>query len=202
MARPREFDHDAALDKAVELFRAKGFAGTSTDDLRTAMGLGRQSLYNTFGDKRTLYLQALSAYHRRTVDAHIGRLRSLPSPLDGIRAMLLGLIVDDRAERERGCMGVGAASEFGTNDAELAELQNKAGAALHRQLVERIDEASALGEIDPRLDADQTAFFIQTTMNGLQLAARAGAPADMLRAAAEFAVDRLQAPLDRDRPQS
>lgn len=93
MARPREFDHDAALDKTVEFFRAKGSAGTSTDDLRTAMGLGRQSLCNTFGDKWTLYLQALSAYHRRTVDAHIGRLRSLPSPLDGIRAMLLGLIV-------------------------------------------------------------------------------------------------------------
>lgn len=79
---------------------------------------------------------------------------------------------------------------------------NKAGAALHRQLVQRIDEASAIGEIDPRPDADQTAFFIQTTMNGLQLAARAGGRADMLRAAAEFAVDRLRAWLDRGGPQS
>ncbi|WP_155737462.1 TetR/AcrR family transcriptional regulator, partial [Agrobacterium tumefaciens] len=62
MARPREFDRDAALEKALRVFWSKGFAATSTDDLREAMGIGRQSLYGAFGDKRKLYLEALDAY--------------------------------------------------------------------------------------------------------------------------------------------
>ncbi|WP_426421189.1 TetR/AcrR family transcriptional regulator [Bradyrhizobium genosp. A] len=195
MARPRQFDHEAALNEAIKVFWAKGFAGTSTDDLRNAMGLGRQSLYNAFGDKRQLYLEALSAYHRRTITSHINHLNSSSSPLAGIRAMLLGVIAKDRTERELGCMGVAAASEFGTRDPELTELQGKAGAVLQARLVERVGEALASGEIDPLVEAEEGAFFIQMTMNGLQLAARAGAPADMLRAMARFAIDRLQARL-------
>jgi AcrR family transcriptional regulator len=200
VARPRQFDREAALDEAIKVFWAKGFAGASTDDLRKAMGLGRQSLYNAFGDKRQLYLEALSAYHRRTIGLHIGRLYSSPSPLEGIRTMLLGLVVEDEVERGLGCMGVGAVSEFGTRDTELAELQSQAGAALHARLVDRVREALAGGEIDPQVDPEQGAVFIETTMNGLQLAARAGASADMLRAMAGFTVLRLRARLAPDEP--
>jgi TetR/AcrR family transcriptional repressor of nem operon len=59
MARPREFDREEALERATGVFWAKGYASTSTDDLLTAMGIGRQSLYNAFQDKRALYLEAL-----------------------------------------------------------------------------------------------------------------------------------------------
>ncbi len=112
--------------------------------------------------------------------------------------MLVRLIAEDQAERELGCMGVGAVSEFGTRDKELAELQSKAGAALHARLVERVGEALADGEIDPQVDAEEGALFIEMTMNGLQLAARAGASADVLCAMAGFTIDRLQARLAPD----
>ncbi|TPN34676.1 TetR/AcrR family transcriptional regulator [Mesorhizobium sp. B2-3-3] len=195
MARPRQFDHDAALNEAIKVFWIKGYAGTSTDDLRKAMGLGRQSLYNAFGDKRQLYLEALSAYLRRTISTHLDRLSSSSSPLAGIRALLLGVIAEDQFERELGCLGVASASEFGTRDHELAQLQSKAGAALSARLIERVGEATASGEIDPQVNAEDGAFFIQMTMNGLQLAARAGAPVNVLRTMADFAVERLQARL-------
>lgn len=61
MVRPREFDRGEALQRAMRVFWAKGFAATSTDDLVQAMGIGRQSLYNAFGDKKRLYLEALDA---------------------------------------------------------------------------------------------------------------------------------------------
>jgi TetR/AcrR family transcriptional repressor of nem operon len=57
MVRPREFDRDEALDRATRAFWAKGYASTSTEDLLAAMNIGRQSLYNAFGDKRKLYLE-------------------------------------------------------------------------------------------------------------------------------------------------
>lgn len=195
MARPRQFDRDIALDAAIRMFWTKGFAGTSTDDLRAAMGLGRQSLYNAFGDKRQLYLEALSSYHRRSIGAHIRRLDSSPSPIAGIRAMLLGVIAQDAVERDLGCMGVSATSEFGVRDAELSELQAQAGIALRARLVERVGEALALEEIDLAIDAEKATLFIQVTMNGLQLASRGGAQVDALQAIAEFAIDRLKAKL-------
>jgi TetR/AcrR family transcriptional repressor of nem operon len=71
MARPREFDREEALERATGVFWAKGYASTSTDDLLTAMGIGRQSLYNAFQDKRALYLEALERYQRTTTAGHL-----------------------------------------------------------------------------------------------------------------------------------
>src|ERR1700688_3610788 len=59
MARPKEFDQERALHRAISIFSQKGFAATSTDDLMRAMDVGRQSMYDTFGDKRALCLKAL-----------------------------------------------------------------------------------------------------------------------------------------------
>ena len=62
MPRPKSFDEDAVLAQAVELFRARGYEGTSLADLESHLGLGRQSLYNTFGDKQALYIKAMERY--------------------------------------------------------------------------------------------------------------------------------------------
>src|SRR5260221_11057894 len=74
MARPREFDREEALERATAVFWAKGYASTSTDDLLSAMGIARQSLYNAFQDKRALYLEALERYQRTTIAGHLQRL--------------------------------------------------------------------------------------------------------------------------------
>lgn len=192
MARPREFDRDAALDQAIRVFWAKGFAATSTDDLIRAMGIGRQSLYNAFGDKQALYREALAAYQRGTISGHLRRIDSSASPIEGLYALLHGLTPQDDAERALGCMGVGSVSEFGTGDAALAEQRDKAGTLLGVRIADRIREGQGAGEIDPALDPGQAAAFIQMTMTGLQLAARGGAGAEDLAAMARFAVDRLR----------
>ena len=192
MARPREFDRELALERATGVFWAKGYASTSTEDLLGAMGIGRQSLYNAFGDKRALYLEALERYQRATTSGHLQRLRAPVSPLAGVKALLLGLIVKNAGRRAMGCMGVGAVSEFGAGDPALAELRAKVGAVLLSCLVERLREGQARGEIDPAMDVEEAARFVQMTMTGLQLAARSGASAEGLRALAHFAVDRLK----------
>ncbi|SDP16899.1 transcriptional regulator, TetR family [Phyllobacterium sp. OV277] len=192
MARPREFDRELALERATRVFWAKGYASTSTEDLLVAMRIGRQSLYNAFGDKRALYLEALERYQRGTTSGHLQRLKGPSSPLAGIEALLLGLIAEDDGQRAMGCMGVGAASEFGTGDPALVELRAKVVPVLFSSLVERLHEGQARGEIDLAMNVEDAASFIQMTMTGLQLAARSGAGVDALHALAHFAVDRLK----------
>jgi TetR/AcrR family transcriptional repressor of nem operon len=192
MARPREFDRDEALERATCVFWAKGYASTSTDELIAAMGIGRQSLYNTFQDKRALYLEALESYSRTTNAGHLQRLNGAASPIAGVKALLLGLISDDDDTRARGCMGVGAICEFGSTDPDIAALRSKASPALYRRLMERLKEGQAAGEIDRSLNCATAATFIQMTMQSIQLAARGGLDAMSLRAQARFVVERLK----------
>ena len=74
MARTKEFDVDAALDRAIELFWAQGYEATSLNDLLDHMEIGRQSLYDTFGDKHALFLAALDRYRAKMVALFLGPL--------------------------------------------------------------------------------------------------------------------------------
>jgi TetR/AcrR family transcriptional repressor of nem operon len=156
------------------------------------MNIGRQSLYNAFGDKRKLYLEALERYQRESNASHLKRLNSGASPLGGIEALLLSLISDDDSVRALGCMGVSAVCEFGVADPELVMLRSKVGPRLFRRLVERIREGQACGEVDLAIDAREAAAFLQMTMQGIQLGARAGGDAKSLRALARFAINRFR----------
>ena len=194
MARPREFDRDLALKRAVSVFWAKGYCAASTEDLLQAMEIGRQSMYAAFGDKRRLYVEALERYQQDSVAGHIERLRSSASPIAGIEALLVDLVPADDEARRLGCMGVGSAAEFGATDAELTALRARSGAVLHEALVRALQAAQQVGEIDRTLDVERAAAFVQTTMQGVQLAARSGADFTNLRDIVLFAVERLRAP--------
>lgn len=193
MVRPREFDRDEALDRAMRVFWVKGYSATSTDDLLEAMQIGRQSLYNTFGDKRKLYLEALDRYQQRSIAGHIDRLTHASSPIAGIKALFLGLITEDAGSREMGCMGVNSVGEFGASDADVNAIRAAGGKRLKQHLLARIGEAQRIGEIDPQMKADEIALFINATMQSIQLNARAGMAPAALRRIAKFAVERLEA---------
>jgi TetR/AcrR family transcriptional repressor of nem operon len=192
MARPKEFDRDAAVERAMSVFWRKGYAATSTDDLLDAMKIGRQSMYDTFGGKRRLYLEALERYQLESVAGNIGRLRSTASPLAGIEALVVGIIASDKSLRERGCMGVGSIGEFGNTDPDLVTSRAKSGGAQHRALIERLRHAQAANEIEANVDIERAARFVETTMFGLQVAARAGASFQTLRDTAAFAIESLR----------
>jgi TetR/AcrR family transcriptional repressor of nem operon len=192
MARPREFDRDAAVERAMSVFWRKGYAATSTDDLLRAMKIGRQSMYDTFGDKHRLYLEALERYQQESVAENIGRLRSTASPLAGIEAFVIGIIAADKPARERGCMGVGSISEFGTTDPDLVTLRAKSGGAQRGALLERLRHAQTANEIGAKVDIERAARFVETMMFGLQVSAKAGASLQSLHDTAAFAIASLR----------
>lgn len=194
MTRPREFDRDKALSDAMQVFWAKGFAATSTDDLLQAMGIGRQSMYNAFGDKRQLYLDAFNVYLQGSIAAHLKRLDAPASPLEGIANLLAGLAPEEDHLRSLGCMGVCSVGEFGASDVQIADLRSKAAQPLSARLVARLKEGQLGGEVTSSVQAEDAARFIQMSMSGLQVAARSGARAAELATLVSFIVDRLRVP--------
>ncbi|HEY0233995.1 MAG TPA: TetR/AcrR family transcriptional regulator [Afipia sp.] len=176
----------------MSVFWRQGYAATSTEDLLQAMKVGRQSMYDTFGDKRRLYVEALARYQRESTTENIRRLQSTASPLAGVEAMISGLFPSEKAARERGCMGINSISEFGHADLDLNKLRAENGRRQHVALIERLSEAQATGEISKAADLEQAARFVETTMTGLQIAAKAGAGAKDLRDTAAFAINLLK----------
>ena len=192
MGRPKEFDRDAALKGAIEVFWAKGFAGASTDDLTSAMGIGRQSLYDTFGDKRRLYLEALGRYNTDSVADNLADLRSGSSATQAIEKLLLRFANAPEPQRARGCMGVNAICEFGQDDAEVLAVGRASHDLQEGGLIRLLEAGKAAGDVDASVDPKAAAQFIAATLAGLRVQAKAGAPAEMLRDVAAFAVNSLK----------
>ncbi len=191
MARPRAFDRDVALGAALDVFWRNGYEATSTDDLRYAMGIGRQSLYDTFGDKRRVYLEALERYQTRSVDAVVAQLRAGPSPLAAIRSVVSAYASASAEERALGCLGVSAICEFGSADKAVAALGAAAAARLQDAFETALREAVRAGEVRPSLDPHAGALFLQSLLLGLKISAKAGTSPQNLRDVANVAFEGL-----------
>ncbi|QJD89927.1 TetR/AcrR family transcriptional regulator [Duganella dendranthematis] len=191
MARQKEFDRVDTLNKALEVFWQKGYAATSTSDLLEAMQIGRQSLYDTFGDKRTLYLEALARYNEDSVTELLRHLKG-DTPLAAIDNMLQAFASRPKRDNAKGCMGVNAISEFGTSDEEVNALRDASGKRLHRAVEAQLREAASSGEIPADTDTTQATAFVAATLSGMKISAKAGASIATLRAIASFAVQGLR----------
>ena len=192
MARPKEFDRDTALQGAVGVFCDHGYEGTSTEALLRAMGISRQSMYDTFGDKRQLYLEALQRYIADSVSDQIRALNTASSPLKGLEAALHALASKAVAETAPGCLGIGAICEFGRSDKEVATLSDTASRTLLSALERRIVEGKAAGEIGADVDTRAAAQFVTATLTGIKVAARGGASHATLRNIARMAIRSLK----------
>lgn len=193
MGRPKEFDREEALRSAIPVFWEKGFAATSTSDLVKAMGIGRQSLYDTFGDKRVLFLEALRAYNTDSVAGVVKRLRRGPTPLAAIERVLVELAGATEEARALGCMGVNAICELGRSDPEVRAISDSSAKLLEATLKDIVEEGQARGEIDERLNPRAAARFLAATLSGMKVQSKAGASAATLRDVAAFATASLRA---------
>jgi TetR/AcrR family transcriptional repressor of nem operon len=191
MARPKEFDREDVLEEAIKVFADHGFGGTSTDVLLKAMGISRQSMYDTFGDKRQLYLAALQQYSAGSVSEIIRSLNTAPSPLKGLEAALVGFASRGAAEAALGCMGVSSTCEFGRSDPEITVANDASARTLQAALERVIADGQASGEVGSDVDVRTAARFIGVTLAGMKVAARSGASASALRGIARMAIRSL-----------
>lgn len=187
MARPKEFDSEQALDAAIGVFREHGYEGTSAGMLTEAMKIGRQSLYDTFGDKWRLYCASVRRYADAEGQAHLAALRGGGRTIDGIEAMI-GRVV---AEARKPCLGVGSVCEFGRARPDLTEIHEAAGRVLQAAIIGRLREAQAAGDIARDLDLDHASAFLLANIAGLRIAARGGAGDGELMALGRLALRAL-----------
>ena len=174
MGRPREFDFDAALERAMQVFWAKGYESASLDDLCAATGLGRSSLYAAFGDKHRLFLRALARYEQAGA-ARLADALARPLPINEALAAFLSGVIDNivAGPGRRGCL-------IGNSAAELARSDREAGARVRRSLGrveatfrEALARAKARGEVAADADVAALARFLTAGVQGLRLVGKA-----------------------------
>ena len=197
--RPRSFDEDSVLDRAIELFWRDGYASTSLQALLDHMGISRQSLYNTFGDKRRLFLAALDRYIDQKGDAMLAELEAPDSGYESIRGFFTGL--RERAagtcSTPRICMIARGSMELAGDDAEVRERVQCHFERVHQAFRHTLDNAMAKGEIDP-VDTDAVARHFTATLNGLAVMHKAGVAPEGLGAAVKVALSVLRPRLVAD----
>src|SRR5260370_35043936 len=192
MARHKEFNRDKALDSALATFRKNGFGATTTDDLRRAMGIGRQSFYDTFKGKRKTYLEALRKYNSDRVYGYFEIFRQSGSPLKALEGMLTSISVESPKDRALSCLGVSSICEFGSSDAEISSINGAAASSLQSVLGKLILEAKNKKEIRSSLDPKKTALYLLSVFSVMRVNARAGASPEELNAIAAIAIDGLR----------
>lgn len=186
MPRPKSFDEAAVLDQAVQLFRERGYEGTSLADLETHLGLGRQSLYNAFGDKQALFLKALERYKRAVTESASAHLNPSGAGLDAIRAFFRATVECLTAPGPRhACLLASTIVERGSQDADALLRCNHARADLERAFRRALAHAKTRGELAKDLDVEATATLLVIQGYGLNVLAKTGATAAELTAAVE-----------------
>lgn len=190
MARTKEFDPDAVLQRALELFWERGYEATSMADLVARLGIARASIYATYGGKHELYLKALDRYLRAT-DPEIVEALSQPGPVLPAVRSLVGRYAEQSAGGTLGCMVVNAAVELAARDPETAHLVESSWNTLETALTSALIRARAQGELAPGRDPRSLARFLLVLFQGMRVLGRAPGDASRLRDATTEALTLL-----------
>lgn len=173
MARPRTFEEPAALDAAIGCFWSRGYEATSVRDLAAAMGIGGPSLYNTFTDKRTLFVRALERYMDSATRERITRLEQTLKPKQAIR-QFIGEIVERSVNdpERRGCFLINSALEVAPHDPELGEEIAERLSEIEAFFRRAIKAGQADGSIPTARDARDIGRLLLGVLLGIRVLAR------------------------------
>ncbi|BAU83026.1 tetR family transcriptional regulator [Streptomyces laurentii] len=193
MARTKEFDPDAALQSALELFWARGYEATTMADLVERLGIGRASVYATFGSKHELYLKALERYAENT-DPRILDELSAPGPaLPGVRALVRRFAAEAAADELRltGCLLTNSAAELAPRDPAVGRRVERSWEQLETLLHSALNRARTQGELPPGRDPRALARMLLVLLQGLRVVGKASSDPARVRDAAEQALTLL-----------
>ena len=187
MGRPKEFDEHEALLKAMHLFWVHGYKATSIQDLVDGMGIGRGSLYGTFGGKRALFMRALRHYDRER-EEHMAQLAAEMEPGEAVLATFEGVVDSVLSDGARdGCFLVNTALELSAHDAEIAAVVATGFAeseSFFRMMIERGQASSA---IPNHVNAVAAARALLTLRLGLFVLSRSRPETALLRSVVQQA---------------
>jgi TetR/AcrR family transcriptional regulator, transcriptional repressor for nem operon len=187
--RPREFDVDKALDRAIRVFCERGYHATSIGDLIDAMGIASGSIYKAFHDKRAVFLAAFDRYKSLRNDQVDQVVRTAKSGRERLRDVLAFYADSSRgAEGRRGCLVVGSAVELAVVDREVAARVNGSLARNEAFIADLIRQGQADKSIPGHIDADETARVMVCLTQGMRVVGKAGRPPSDPSTTADIAI--------------
>ena len=184
--RPRAFDADITLERAMHIFWAKGYEGASLSDLTRAMRINRPSLYAAFGNKKQLFAKVLDRYMDGPV-AFFGRALAAPKARDVVEEIFLGTArMADDPRTPAGCLMVQGALACG--DASVRKEVETRRAAVEVVLRRRLQRAKREGDLPKNADPADLAHYVMTVVRGMAVQSAGGARSDELRRVAQIAL--------------
>ena len=174
MARPQEFEASEALKSAMRVFWSKGYEAASLNDILSATGLSKSSLYATFGDKRELFLAAFEAYrHERLQRLEAALNNGQPARQSIEKFFRQGVARAEAPEHAYGCMTTNEAVELAPHDIDIQQLVSQDFQAVEEVFTQAILRGQADGSIARDKDPRQLARFLVVSLHGLKVMARA-----------------------------
>ena len=173
MARTKDFDENEVLNKAIAIFWHKGYNGTSMQDLVDGLGISRSSLYDTYGDKHTLFIKALESYQAKgsaKVCAITDAAGSARETIKKLLELIAGELLDD--QKHKGCFMVNAEVEIGPHDPEVSKMVCESDQHMEDALYLVIKKGQESGEIANKQDARALARFTFNTVKGIRVTAK------------------------------
>ncbi|ASZ12695.1 TetR/AcrR family transcriptional regulator [Chitinophaga pendula] len=159
MARNKAFDPEERLEKAKDLFWEKGYNATSMQDIVDAMGLNRASIYDTYGDKHSLFLQCLTSYAVTSLEDYCKAGAVCQSPLLAVEK-IVKRAVQRTLEEDHSCMVAKSAFELADTDSRVKEIIKTQGDKLHAVITTLLQKAQQAGEVKADKDPAILARFI------------------------------------------
>jgi TetR/AcrR family transcriptional regulator, transcriptional repressor for nem operon len=172
--RPQEFDRETALGKAMDLFWSQGYEATGMQALTDHMGISRQSLYNTFGDKHSLLKEAIGHYNQQLCSSWTGILLAPGSSLKNMGRFFEVMESYTQTKNFRGCLMANTALEMGNRDPVIQKLLKKGGAQLDKLIEETLNKAVQNGELENSVDTSSMARFIINNIRGVMVTKKGG----------------------------
>jgi AcrR family transcriptional regulator len=186
--RPREFDVDEALERAVDVFWRQGYEGTTLEDLTNAMSISRPSLYAAFGNKEGTFRQAIGRYARVEM-SYIDAALALPTARAVAEHYLRSNVVSITLPgRPRGCLSIQGGLSGHPTDQRIVDFLNESRGAGETRFVRRFQQAIDEGDLPASEDPAELARYLATVTAGLAVQASAGATRPDLARVAERAL--------------
>lgn len=173
--RPREFDIDAALDKAIAIFTERGYYGTSISDLSAALELTAGSIYKAFDDKRAVFIAALERYITLRTERLQQAMKAARNGRERVRTLLaLYAASSHDDEGRRGCLIVSSAVELAISDSEITERVARSLDIHEKRLVQFIRQGQEDGSIAAHVEAATTARLLLCVLQGMRVIGKTG----------------------------
>lgn len=179
MARSKEFEEKEVLDKAMRLFWEQGYEKTSMTELVEHMGIHRRSLYDTFGDKHSLFLKAMDRFDDKIIAALAGGVKGSKTASEALQ-FIFGFMIDGDEDSPAGCLMVNSAVELAARDVEVDNKSTKAFTTAEQLLREIILWGQRDGEFTSTYNAEELAEYLHNVWIGLRVMARTSASREKL----------------------